>query len=118
MIYHIVWYLAKKKDAIPVVPAWAVIPPERVESNNKHRTTEINLQEILAKKIKDSPKDSFIFILQKDSSTSMALAADFMEFIKEYNLESFIALETPFVTNPVHKNRGRQLKLFVLQTPK
>jgi hypothetical protein len=66
----------------------------------------------LGNKIKNSRNDSFIVTV-----TNYQLR-DFESFLKDFNLESYVALRTEKAFNPVHPDAGKNLTLFVLQPPK
>ena len=80
---------------------------------DKYGSVIADRSELVARYIKESENNSFVFITTKTQEK------EFNTFLKTNKLNNLIVFETPYyITNPVHIYNGRALKITVLQTEK
>lgn len=106
MIYAVHWANTNNRQLNSMYASW--FPTLQLADYNRKT---VNRQESLATQIKESKDDSFTFII------TGAQEPDFEKWIKDFNLEEYIMYKQPYqVTNPVHSYKGRNLRLYVLQS--
>lgn len=91
---------------------WPYIYDNYGNVNNKYTNNLIEPKSLLAKFIKESENNSFVFVV------TTAQKPAFEQYLADYGLNNLIQfkMEQP-ITNPNYIERGRRLWLTVLQSP-
>lgn len=108
MIYSVRW--GSIQGAHPVRPSpFKEKTPALLALVNKYAGKVVDLKPLLERKIKENPKDSFVFIITNSGLPS------FNQWLDNTGLRTSIRVQTDPMFNPIHPGYGKNLSMFVLQ---
>ena len=119
MIYHI--YLGVINfNKMPIVESnadwrfdgYRLVEVQRITGENHWKVGDMfRNSEWIFSRIKEDKQNSYVMIITKWQEGLLN------NIKRDYSLESHVVCESPWITNPVHHDKGRNLKLIVLQHP-